>query len=93
MTQRSDRQTARIRAAALRWGSDLTEDDIAREILAAEHAARAEGFREGQEPLRKALRRILEIGERNVDEATGRRIADFREAIAVAREALEVDDA
>ena len=41
----------------------------------------------------KGFRRILSIGERHVDEATGRRIEDFREAIDVARVTLEgLDD-
>jgi len=42
--------------------------------------------------LRAALREILSIGERHVDEAIGRRIADFREAIKVAQAAMGGDD-
>ena len=38
--------------------------------------------------LKQALREILSIGERHTDSAVGRRIADFREAITVARKAL-----
>ena len=38
--------------------------------------------------LEKALRLILSIGERHTDSAVGRRIADFRLAIDVARMAL-----
>lgn len=35
-----------------------------------------------------ALEEILRIGERHVDEATGRRIGDFRLALGAARKAL-----
>ena len=37
---------------------------------------------------RKALKEILQIGERHTDSAVGRRLTDFRKSIKVAREAL-----
>ena len=43
------------------------------------------------ERLRGAHKKILRIGERHTDSAVGRRIADFRKAIDVAREALGDD--
>jgi len=46
----------------------------------------------GKAEAEAALDEILRIGERHVDEATGRRIADFNEAIAVAQCAQGGDD-
>jgi hypothetical protein len=40
---------------------------------------------------RKALLRIIELGERHVEEAAGKRLFDFREAIRIASEALSDD--